>query len=215
MVAVLVGSLAAAAPFQTAYGSPRVCNSNCNVQTAVVASNTIAVPVAVPSLVPQYVAAQYGAPVAQASYVQYGAGTSSSTSDTSTLEDRIAAKILNALQKSGAVPASAASSLVAKNCAQCHSGASAKGGLDLSDLARLDCETKLGAIARLLTDDPAQRMPPAGSGVTLSADDLGKVLQELSLPSFAAPPANQTSNPNVKAAPTTNPAPAPAPEVSK
>ncbi len=143
-------------------------------RTTVVSGGLLVTQFAVPVAVPQY-----AAPVAPPSYVQYGAGYS--TSSTETLEDRIAAKVIQGLQASGALrPAAAVSTLVVRNCSQCHSGATPKGKLDLSTPSKLTADDRLRAIRAVLADDDAQRMPPAASGVKLSAQELGKLLQELS-----------------------------------
>ena len=129
-----------------------------------------AVPVAVP---------QYAARVAPPSYVQYGAGYS--TSATETIEDRIAAKVIQGLQAAGTLrPAAVGPTLVTQNCSRCHSGPTPKGKLDLSLPSKLSADDRLPRHPRVLADDEAQRMPPAASGVKLSADQLGKLLQELS-----------------------------------
>jgi mono/diheme cytochrome c family protein len=132
-----------------------------------------AVPVAVP---------QYTVPIAQPSYVQYGTlQTGYGTASTEALEDRIVAKVLKGLQATGTVkPLEAPPSLVTRSCVQCHGGATPKAGLDLSRPDALSAEQRLACVARLLTDDAEKRMPPKASGVTLSAEELGKVLQELS-----------------------------------
>jgi hypothetical protein len=70
--------------------------------------------------------------------------------------------------------------LVARNCSKCHSGPTPKGKLDLSTPSKLAADDRLRAIRAVLADDEAQRMPPAASGVKLSAEELGKLLQELS-----------------------------------
>jgi mono/diheme cytochrome c family protein len=145
-----------------------------NDQTTVVTSGLLVTQFAVPVAVPQYVAT-----VAPPSYVQYGSGYS--TSSTETLEDRIAAKVIQGLQASGNWRAAgAAPTLVAQSCARCHSGPTPNGKLDLSVPSKLAAEDRLRAIRAVLADDEARRMPPASSGVKLSAEEVGKVLQELS-----------------------------------
>lgn len=68
-------------------------------------------------------------------------------------------------------------SLVERNCLKCHGQASPAAGFILSDPRRLSAEQRLLAIRRLLDDDPARRMPKDS---TLSARELGELLQELS-----------------------------------
>ena len=160
----------AATCWLTCLASPARSGNQTTVVTGGLLVTQFAVPVAVP---------QYAAPVAPPSYVQYGAGYS--TSSTESLEDRIAAKVIQGLQAAGSLrPANPAPTLVAKNCAKCHSGATPKGNLDLSAPAKLAADDRLRAIRAVLADDEAQRMPPATSGVKLSAEELGKLLQELS-----------------------------------
>lgn len=65
--------------------------------------------------------------------------------------------------------------LVIQHCAKCHSGENAKAGLSLT--GDLPAEQRLGAIARLLDDDEARRMP---KGETLEPETLGRIIQELS-----------------------------------
>lgn len=148
--------------------------AQCGDRTTVVSGGLVVTQFAVPVAVPQY-----AAPVAPPSYVQYGAGYS--TSSTESLEDRIAAKVIQGLQAAGTLrAASAAPTLVARNCSKCHSGPTPKGKLDLSIPTKLAADDRLRAIRAVLADDEAQRMPPAASGVKLSAEELGKLLQELS-----------------------------------
>ncbi|MEX0713325.1 MAG: c-type cytochrome domain-containing protein [Pirellulales bacterium] len=68
-------------------------------------------------------------------------------------------------------------SLVERNCLKCHGQASPAAGFTLSDARGLSAEQRLLAIRRLLDDDPARRMPKDS---TLSAQELGELLQELS-----------------------------------
>lgn len=107
-------------------------------------------------------------------YAAQGAGVS--------WEDRMAArvaeKVLGRISQAGSIQASA--TLLSKNCASCHSGNEAKGGFHvdtpLSDAGRLK------AITRILADDPVKRMP---KGKTLAADELGRLIQEISRPQAA------------------------------
>ena len=68
-------------------------------------------------------------------------------------------------------------SLVRRKCAKCHGGPSPKAGLDLSKPAALTTKQRLAAVARVVSDDPEERMPKGG---TLSPAEIGRVLQELS-----------------------------------
>ncbi|HEY5313330.1 MAG TPA: c-type cytochrome domain-containing protein, partial [Pirellulales bacterium] len=127
------------------------------------------------------------------------------------VEDRIAAKILARLTSAGVIKPEAIPSLVSKTCAGCHSGPQPKAGLDLSDLRTLAPDVRLKCIGRVLSDDPSQRMPPASSGKTLSAEDLGRLLQEFAARAQAprgAGGANGSQPPPVP--PPASPAPAPA-----
>ena len=116
-------------------------------QTTVVTGGLLVTQFAVPVAVPQY-----AAPVASPSYVQYGAGYS--TSSTESLEDRIAAKVIQGLQAAGTLrPAAQAPTLVVQNCSKCHSGATPKGNLDLSSPTKLSSDDRLRAIRAVLDDD--------------------------------------------------------------
>lgn len=162
------------------------------------ATNFVVTQFAVPVAVPQYVV-----PIAPQSFVQYGGFGASAyssggqmpapagrqpTSSNETLEDRIAAKIVARLTSSGVLSPEAVPSLVSRTCAGCHSGAQPKGGLDLSDVRKLAAEVRLKCVGRVLTDDPNQRMPPTSSGKNLNADELGRLLQELSAAGQATVP---------------------------
>jgi mono/diheme cytochrome c family protein len=69
------------------------------------------------------------------------------------------------------------STLVRRSCVSCHGGAAPKAGLDLSNLAALSAGQRLKAVARVVSDEPARRMPP---GKSLAPAEIGEVLQELS-----------------------------------
>jgi cytochrome c553 len=89
--------------------------------------------------------------------------------------------VIQGLKASGALRAAAGSTtLIAKSCAKCHSGPAPKAKLDLSSPAGLSADDRLRAIRAVLSDDETHRMPPPASDVKLSAEDLGKLLQELS-----------------------------------
>jgi mono/diheme cytochrome c family protein len=66
--------------------------------------------------------------------------------------------------------------LVVRSCARCHSGAAPEGGLSLSDLSQLSAADRLHAVARVVSDDEALRMP---RGAKLSPAEIGAVVQEL------------------------------------
>lgn len=66
-----------------------------------------------------------------------------------------------------------AKSLRTANCVSCHSGDTAKGGLDLT--GDIDCETKLKCIQRMLADDPSKQMP---KGKPISDQTRGLLIQE-------------------------------------
>jgi mono/diheme cytochrome c family protein len=72
--------------------------------------------------------------------------------------------------------ASEAKSLVARSCISCHGGTAPKAGLDLSDLGALTPQQRLAAVARVVSDDAALRMPPDRA---LAPGEIGAVLQEL------------------------------------
>jgi mono/diheme cytochrome c family protein len=75
-------------------------------------------------------------------------------------------------------------SIVARSCRSCHAGNAPAAGLDLSDLTRLEPRQRLQAIARVVSDDPAVRMP---RGSTLSPADIGAAIQELSAAASGSP----------------------------
>jgi len=161
IVALLTSSVASAAP----------CRNNCvaaaNVLT--VPAGFIAVPLAVPVALPSYV--QYQAPLAQ--YVADVASTCQMLPQPA-MADR----------RSSAPPrAAAVTSLIAAQCGGCHGGAKPKAELDLT--GSLADMTRLKAIARLLTDEPARRMPPQKD---LSPEVLGRLIQELSTTAEASAP---------------------------
>lgn len=123
-------------------------------QAVVVQQGFVAVPFAVPVAVPSYV--NYVAPQA------YYGMPASSPREPADPQDAVKAQ------------EAPAGSLVAKHCAACHDGSKPDRVVLTGDL---DCETRLKAIGKMLHDDDAQRMP---KGKTLSAEDLGLLIQELS-----------------------------------
>jgi hypothetical protein len=68
-------------------------------------------------------------------------------------------------------------SIVARSCLACHAGESPQGGMDLTDLHALQPAQRLGAIARVVSDDERVRMP---RGAKLSPAQIGALIQELS-----------------------------------
>lgn len=68
-------------------------------------------------------------------------------------------------------------SLVQRTCLECHGGENPEANLSLADPALLTADQRLRAIGRLLEDDQAKRMP---KGSTLSPEELGRIIQELS-----------------------------------
>jgi mono/diheme cytochrome c family protein len=146
-------------------------------QPALVPSGLIVTQFAVPVAVPQY-----AIPVAPQSYVQYGGHVGATAPALDALEDRIVARVLQGLRDANAQDSAVPRrpSLVVKHCGACHAGPEPKAELDLSDLSSLDASRRLECVSRVLSDDPAQRMPPAASATRLSAEDVGRLLQELS-----------------------------------
>lgn len=101
------------------------------------------------------------------------------------IAERVAAKVMERLAKAGEQPAEPGApepipgehaaitqSAVTQSCAKCHSGTNPKAGLNLTDPAALDCETRLKAIRAVLS----QSMP---KGATLTPEAVGQVLGEL------------------------------------
>lgn len=146
--------------------------------TAFVPASHVVTQFAVPVALPQTVTT-----VAPQSFIQYGTNTTTTPrSDLQSIERQIAelrAMLVEAAQ-SGAVTGLALPSLVRTHCAKCHGGADPKGGLDLSTLDRLTPQQRLKSIERMLSDEPKQRMPPPSAGAAITADDLGKLIQEFS-----------------------------------
>lgn len=98
---------------------------------------------------------------AQPAYYQVGQDLQSDA-----LAERVAAKVLARLEAklgTGTPPApdtAPALSLVVQNCAQCHSGATPKGDLDLTTgVDGMPCEQRLLAIKMLVNEDESARMP--------------------------------------------------------
>lgn len=129
-------------------------------QSAVVVSNGfIVVPFAVPVAVPSYV--QY-----QAAVTPQGSGVGMQGAGEETKAEA---------QSDSRPQAPEPRSLVASSCAKCHSGPTPKAKLDLS--GELLPAVRLRSIARILSDDPARRMP---KGKSLDAQAIGLLIQELS-----------------------------------
>jgi hypothetical protein len=76
-----------------------------------------------------------------------------------------------------AVGEEGSTSAVRRSCVSCHGGAAPEAGLDLANLEKLSAADRLEAVARVVSDDPARRMPP---GPGLAPAEIGTVLQELS-----------------------------------
>lgn len=136
----------------------------------------------------------FASPVAPQSFVQYGTQSlSTPRTDLAEVKQEIAelkAMLVDAA-KSGAITGLNLPNLVRKSCGQCHGPVDPKAGLDLSTLDKLTPEQRLKAIDRMLQDDPAGRMPPADSNVKLSAEDLGKLIQEFTRRGEAEKPAKK------------------------
>lgn len=152
---------------------------------AVVATNIVAVPVAV----------SIGLPVAEMAPYYYSyqatAPQPAAVAVSETAVDEIAARVVEKLRlpsgggAAAAGPASAphlanrapaspkAISLVAEKCAKCHAGSDPKGNLSLENLAALNCETRLQAVRAVLSEKMPKGGPP------LSPEEAGKVLEEL------------------------------------
>lgn len=96
------------------------------------------------------------------------------------LAERIAEKI--AARMAGGTFEAKALTVVDQHCAKCHSGPEPKGGFAV-DLGPLTDSQKLKSISRVLSEDSGKRMP---KGETLSAAELGKLIQFLSAPSITA-----------------------------
>ncbi|HEX3658641.1 MAG TPA: hypothetical protein VHV55_22810 [Pirellulales bacterium] len=188
-------------------------HAGCGFAQPVVQQNLVVAQFAVPVAVPQYVV-----PIAPQSYVQYGGGAvmpapagRQATGGNDTAEDRIAARILARLTSAGVIKPEAIPSLVSKTCAGCHSGPQPKAGLDLSNLQALSPDIRLKCIGRVLSDDTSQRMPPVSSGKTLSAEELGRLLQEFSSHGQeSGGTSGANAQPSPPAAVPAGPAPAPA-----
>jgi hypothetical protein len=157
-------------------------------QTVFVPSSHVVTQFAVPVAVPQF-----ASPIAPQSFVQYGTHSlATPRSDLATVGKEIAeikAMLLEAT-KSGAITGLVIPTLVKTHCAKCHGPVDPKAGLDLSTLDKLTPQQRLRSIERMLADDEGQRMPPPSAGATpISADDLGKLIQEFSKAGEAAKPA--------------------------
>ncbi len=152
------------------------CRVACHQQAVVAAvvENIVAVPVAVPVGIP--VASNPGY------YYSYNPPpTVNVTIDTNSIADAVISRLnpnqnpgpLRAEAKSLTAPAPpVAQTAVSAKCARCHSGETAKGGLNLSNLALLDCPTRMRAARAVLQE----RMPKDGK---LTAEEAGQVLTEL------------------------------------
>lgn len=137
--------------------------------------------------------------VAPLAIVQYGTqSTLYPQTDAKRLADELAdikAMLADGIA-SGSIKGLSLPTQIKTSCVACHSGPTPKGGLDLSDIARLDNATRLKAIAKVTSDDPKNAMPPPASTQykSLTAEQRGKLLQELSaVPALSVgPPADES-----------------------
>lgn len=171
---------------------------NCHVQQArvinhqqvvvanaiVIPQNFIAVPVAQPLAVPSYYGYQYLPQYAAA--VGYG---SSAIGHPEPTYNKVEPEEVRAMRERIQIKPEEAPlpmSLVSQHCAKCHKPAGSawkKTELDLT--GELSNATRLHMIQRILSDDPAKRMP---RGKPLDAQAIGLLIQELSqVPTPAQP----------------------------
>lgn len=91
----------------------------------------------------------------------------------------------NYVQQSTAQDDTAAfvANVIGPNCSRCHSGASAKAHLDLTQWAALSATQKDSILQRVLSNDATKRMPPPknadGTANPLTPNDLGQILIHL------------------------------------
>lgn len=71
--------------------------------------------------------------------------------------------------------APAPTSMIAQKCAKCHTGNTPKGGLFLDGQTELGCSSITEALRKIA----AGTMPPPESGVTLTPQEKGQLMQEL------------------------------------
>ena len=133
---------------------------------------------------PQNVPA-YTVTVAPSAQVYYGTGSNQyQQTEAKRMADELAEikQMLAGLAASGQVKGLSLPSHVRTSCVQCHGDVNPKGGLSLTDLNKLDAGQRLDAVRRILSDDPKVVMPPPASeqSKSMTADQRGKVLQELS-----------------------------------
>ena len=95
-------------------------------------------------------------------------------------------------QPTAAINPKSVASIFAAKCGNCHNAAKKDGGLDLSDLSKLDSSYEFKILDRLTTADPAKRMPKGG---TLTAEELITILRSSSAASAAAVPAPPKASP--------------------
>lgn len=173
---------------------PSLCLGGGLSNRVVVLNGQIVTQFAVPVAVPQTTVT-----VAPLSIVQYGTqSTLYPQTDAKRLADELA-EIKSMLAEgigNGSIKGLSLPTQIKSSCVACHSGATPKGGLDLSDLTKLDNATRLKAIARVTSDDAKVAMPPTASNQykSLTAEQRGKLLQELStVPTLSVgPPADET-----------------------
>lgn len=150
----------------------------CSNQTVAQQATFTSVPFAVPVATPVATVANGSLFYSYNAYAPQQAASADvySQSFEARLAERIAEKI--AARMAGGTFEAKALTVVDQHCAKCHSGAEPKGGFAV-DLGPLTDSQKLKAISRVLSEDSGKRMP---KGETLSAEALGKVIQELSKP---------------------------------
>ncbi len=136
----------------------------------------------------QFIVSSYAVPVGipVANYAPYTYSTNAGYQDLSPVVNELRA--LRSEIRAGAMNPNLAAakpqSLVAQNCASCHSGGAPKAGLDLSNLEALDDATRLKCVSQILQDKMPKNKPITDPVLA------GKLLNELSSsPKVAAPPA--------------------------
>lgn len=150
-------------------------NHHCAVQLQ---SGLAVVPFAVPVATPIAVVNQSPFVYGFSSAGSYGAqaqATVKTQSSEDALVDRLAAKLAARLGLDPVKPAAApeAPSLVTANCLGCHGATKQAGGVRFD--AGLTDELRLRAVAAMMHDDAAKRMP---KGKSIDAATLGRLIQE-------------------------------------
>lgn len=146
---------------------------NCHVVQRQVVTNAV---VANAVVVPQgFIAVPFAVPVAVPSYVQYQALPGYGAVASAGIGfNEAPPKVTAQAEPEAPLPMS----LVTQHCAKCHrpSGSAWK-TTELDLTGELSNETRLHMIQRILSDDPAKRMP---RGKQLTAQQTGEIIQELS-----------------------------------